>query len=125
MTDPLFPLPEPVILWVHDLSVLPHSNPSAIVDAEGRWEYADNNPIPLRGYFASPNPREVERAAAAGVVVDGVALVPNGSPVTVDDGLVYDTSTYRVALVRPNPSHTRVLLTRVDGTGPPWHFPET
>lgn len=124
MTDALFPLPEPTFLWVDDLTLYPHSNASPIVDAEGRWEYVETESIPMRGYFATPSPREVDRAAAAGVVVDGVALVPNDSPISVDDSLVHGSLAYKVVLIRPNPSHTRVLLSRVDTTGPPWHFPE-
>lgn len=128
--DPLFPLPEPTILWVYDLAYR-SASASPVVDAEGRWRYDNSALVGFVGYLSSPNTQAIRLAAAAGVAVDAVALAPNGLGISEEDELIagpalglggqavpaYLAGLYRVTLLRPNPSHLRVLVSRVKGAG--------
>lgn len=133
--DPIFPLPEPDFLWVHDLTIHSQTAASVVVDDDGGWTYAQSASVGVVGYATAPNPREVERAASRGVVIDCIVLVPNGTAVKEEDDVTVPGSTlgfggtaiptavlqgrYEVTGVRPNPSHCRVLLTRIKGEDPP------
>jgi hypothetical protein len=133
--DPVFPLPEPEFLWVYDLLVHPASA-SVTVGAGRRWRYQEVTPVGFVGYIGAPNPREVERAARRDVRIDAVALAPHGTAVSSEDQLeaaagVGSTGAevpavfvgrYAIEAVRPNASHVRILLTRIDGEDPP-HAP--
>lgn len=118
--DAVFPIEEPTFLFIHTLSY--RGNDSTIVtDEEGRWNHAVTAPVEFTGYLTAPNPREVERAAAHGMTLDAVALcshdvdIPHTAHVTAAAGAVpaWLVGTFRVIAVRPNPSHQRILLTRV------------
>lgn len=122
-TDPLFPLPDPAFLWVYPVLIHPHDAASVAVDDNGKWVYAPSGGVAVTGYLGSPNPQEVTLAAARGLRVDAVLLVPHGTVVDEDDQLEAADATipgifrgtYRIGAVRPNASHVRVLLTRLSG----------
>ncbi len=121
--DPVFPLPSPDFLWVHSLIRVPSTAASAVVDAEGHWHYETGPSAAFMGYLTAPNPKEVERAATTGFPLDAVALAPHGTAVAERDRLIaanipggegpWLDGDYEVALVRPNKSHLRLLLTRL------------
>lgn len=119
--DPLFPFPEPSFLWVHELTRhVPSGDP--IPDETGYWT-SDNIPttdtpnIPC--YVGAYNPSQQEAGDTYEESVDAVALVSHSTPfnrkdeVTVTAAAAYLLGRYRVSVVRPNPSHQRLLLTRV------------
>lgn len=120
--DTVFPIEDPTFLWAHDLTYRDNVAASVVVDGEGHWVNADAPETAFTGYLTAPNPREVARAAANGVILDAVCLAPHTVAVG-DDGTViagagsgvptWLVGSYRVTVVRPNPSHLRVLLTRV------------
>lgn len=119
--DPVFPLPEPTFLWVHNVSVERRVNTTK--DSEGRWK-TSTVPTLVTGYMSNPEPEVIQRAASEGIRVDAVLLVPNGTAVSKGDRVKASTSGipsyllgfYDVSNVRPNQSHVRVLLTRIGGT---------
>ena len=125
--DPVFPLPEPDFLWVHTLTYRIHTGASVVVDAEGHWVYGTATPVTFQGYLTAPNPTEFDRAAANAIRVDAVCLAPHGTAVTEESTITADAAsgvypflqgTYTVSTIRPNPSHLRCLLTRLDGELP-------
>lgn len=133
MSDPLFPMPEPTFLWVYRLWVVPQPASPVVDEETGRWRYAPATGASVSGYLALADRREVVRAAARGVQVSAVALVPNGTPVDetarlearadaapplaeIPDHLL---GAYEITEVRPNASHTRVVLNRLVGEDPP------
>lgn len=128
--DAVFPLPEPDFLWVHSLVGLRMNGASATVvdDADGGWhrEAANAAPVAFIGYVTAPNPRDVDRAAASGTVLDAVALAPLGTALLqgdwldcTDEGVPASLRhTFAISLVRPNLSHLRLMLTRSDSPAP-------
>lgn len=132
--DEAFPLPEPEFLWIHDLTYTPATAASVIVDpANGKWRYAPSPSVQFTGYIAQADRREVARAATQGITVDAVALMSHTDgaaldPLAAEHGVVVcdGTSTaspwlhgqYTVTQVRPNPSHIRLILTRLVGEKP-------
>lgn len=130
--DAVFPIPEPTFLWVHSLSYVQHDGNDVITDSEGRWRYDDGEVVTFTGYITAPNPREVDRAAARDVIIDAVALAPLDCGINercsltaagaVPRGLA---GVYKVSLIRPNLSHLRILLTRVDVETVPLRYPST
>lgn len=125
--DPVFPLPEPEFLWVHQLAFRNDSAALLDVDEEGKWTYDDSDLATFTGYLTAPNPREVDRADAHGVILDAVCLAPHGTGIGDDDVVIagaasgvasYLQGSYRVGVVRPNPSHLRILLSRIKGELP-------
>lgn len=130
--DPVFPLPEPDFLWVHDLAYRDDSAASLVVDEERKWTYADTPAVTFTGYLTAPNPRDVDRADSTGVILDAVCLAPHGIGIDDNDVVVADSSSgvadylqgsYRVGVVRPNPSHLRILLSRIKGDPQPTRDP--
>ena len=118
--DTIFPIEEPTWLWTHTLTFQDNQAAAVDVDAEGRWSYADIPGTPVVGYLTAPNPREIDRAASRGVILDAVFLCAHDTGVTDQSTVIATTGvppwlvgTYTVSVVRPNPSHLRVLLTRV------------
>lgn len=118
--DTVFPIEEPTWLWTHTLTYRDHDAAAVTVDAEGRWTHDDTPGTPVIGYLTGPNPREVDRAASRGIILDAVFLCAHDSGVTDKSTVTATTGvpawlvgTYTVNVVRPNPSHLRVLLTRV------------
>lgn len=120
--DSVFPIGPPEFLWVHQLAYRPTTGASVVVDAEGRWDYANITPTEFTGYITAPNPREVDRAATRGILLDAVCLAPHDVAVTDACHLIVGAAsgapdwmvgTYTVNTVRPNPSHLRILLTRI------------
>jgi hypothetical protein len=125
--DPVFPFPSPTFLWVYDLIVNHQTGASTTTDDNGKWTYIQEASVGFTGYVGAANPREVEKAATRGVVIDAVALAPNGTVVDEGDNLtvpedpaipVVFWGRYDIIGVRPNASHTRVLLTRIQGEDP-------
>lgn len=125
--DTVFPIEEPTFLWTHTLTYRTLAAGDVVVDAEGHWVHADTPETTFTGYLTAPNPREIDRAAARGVLLDAVCLAPHA--VAVDDAgaVTADAAsgvpswligTYRVTVVRPNPSHLRILLTRLRDEAP-------
>lgn len=118
--DAVFPLSPPTWLFQHTLTYRPNDAGNVITDQEGNWHYEPVPPVTFSGYLTAPGPQEVERAAAKGTVLDAVCLCANDAGVT-DSSTVEATTgvpawlvgKYRVINVRPNPSHSRVLLTRI------------
>jgi len=116
--DPLFPFPEPDILWVYELIHTATAASLVATDDDGRWTSTGPS-LTTVGYVAAPDNKAYRLAEVRGVQVDAVALVPRGFAVAVGD-LIDVPSTvpmglpgrYRVNLVRPNPSHTRLLIER-------------
>lgn len=120
--DSVFPIDPPDFLWVHTLTYRPTTGASVVVDAEGRWNYGDTTEVEFTGYITAPNPREVDRAATRGILLDAVCLAPHDVGITDSCHLTVAASsgapewmvgTYTVNTVRPNPSHLRILLTRI------------
>jgi hypothetical protein len=127
MIDPLFPLPEPPV-FTYDLT-LDSTSSSVVVDTEGGWQYVTATSF-VRGYVTPPDDRTLQYAVQQAVEVDAVALVPRNTVVDDGDLLTVPTTVpyrglpgrYRVNVVRPNASHIRLLLRRVEGVDEP-HYP--
>jgi hypothetical protein len=121
--DAVFPLPEPTFLWVHDLT-LNRMGPS--VTAEGFDTEVVVSAASVVGYLTAPDPKDIERAASAGIDADAVALVPLEVTVVAEDRLVaagvdgWLDGTYRIRQVRETLTHLRLILTRSVGTTPSW-----
>lgn len=132
--DPAFPLPSPEFLFVHDLIVW-QTSASPTVGRGRKWVNQSASAV-VTGYATAPSPAELRRAATRKVRVDAVCLVPNGAVIDESDDLEVPagpvdggTGTavpptvlvgrYSIDAVRPNPSHTRVVLTRIRGETPP------
>lgn len=130
--DAVFPIPEPTFLWVHALSYVPHDGDNVVTDSEGRWRYDTAAAVEFTGYITAPNPRDVARAAAQDVIIDAVALAPLSCAITEQCSLIAPATVprglpgvYNVTLIRPNLSHLRCLLTRLDAEVYPSHYPST
>ena len=136
--DPVFPLPEPDFLWVHDLTLVGQTSASTVVDeATGRWHYGEAAPsTTFTGYIGSVGRRETERAAARGIVADAVVLAPHSLPLAPDTAELHRLvcgpdskatrwlhGSYKVSEVRPNASHLRLILTRLVGDTVPHEPP--
>lgn len=118
--DQVFPIEQPTFLFVHTLAYRVNDPSTVTTDEEGHWNYAAETTVSFAGYLTAPNPREVERAAAHGMTLDAVALcghevnIPHTAHLIAETGVPsWLIGTYRVMSVRPNPSHKRILLTRV------------
>jgi len=115
--DPIFPLPEPDFLWVYPLIHITSDPANVVVDNEGRWVTTGAS-VTVMGYVAAPDNKTYTLAEAKGVQCDLVALVPRGTVMRQTDLIIVPPTpigqegTYRVTLVRPNASHTRVLIER-------------
>lgn len=124
--DPVFPLPEPAFLWVHDL--IAWTSASVVVGRGRKWVQQSAS-AGFTGYATDPSPREERRANALGVRIDAVVLAAHGATDLGEDGTLEVPAAsgappvlwglYSVNAVRPNPSHVRYLLTRVRGEAPP------
>lgn len=129
--DPAFPLPSPDFLFHHDLVVW---TPASVVVGRGRKWVNQSASAGFTGYATAPSPSELRRAAARGVRVDAVALAPHGTVVDeacdlevpaapTNPGSVAPPTVlvgrYSIDAVRPNPSHVRIVLTRIRGENPP------
>lgn len=130
--DPVFPLPDPSFLWVHDLIVWPVGSADDVeVDDEGRWRDSAGASVGFTGYLTAPDPRDVRRAAAVSEKLDAVALAPRDVEFTWPCYLEAAAASippllrgwYTVAPPRPNASHTRLLLTRLPADPRPARAP--
>lgn len=133
MSDLLFfglEVDESSFLFVYDLVCTP-SSASAVVDDEGRWTYLQGASATFTGYASSPDAKTIDTAREAGTEVDCVVMAAHSLVVKVEDKITIPVGfggspllvgDYVVTLVRPNPSHTRILTRRVVGTDAP-HFP--
>lgn len=126
--DQLFPLSAPPV-FVYDLLVRgAATSGSVLIDAEGKWSYGENPGTVVRGYLAPPNTSTINLGQASGVQVDTVALISledaTATGVAVDDEISATgihpllDGRYLVKLVRPNPSHVRLLCSRIVGQVP-------
>lgn len=119
--DPLFPFPEPTFLFVHELTY--HATTSSPVVDDTGWYDADavvassEQNVPC--YVGNYDPSDVSAGDTKETTISAVALVSRDracrpeDEVTVTKGLSHLLGRYRIDQVRPNPSHTRLLLTRV------------
>jgi hypothetical protein len=130
--DAVFPIPEPTFLWVHALTYIRHDGDDVVTDSEGRWHYDTTTPVAFTGYITAPNPREVARAASQDVIIDAVALAPLDCGITDQCSLIAPDTVprglpgiYTVTVIRPNLSHLRCLLTRLDADAYPVNYPST
>lgn len=118
--DPVFPLPDPTFLWVHEGLVV-HAVGTEVEDDEGRWRYGPGASVTFTGYVTSPDPRSERRGGADSMRVDAVCLAPRDVAVPWPGYLDATTENvppllrgwYEIQPPRPNPSHTRLLLTRL------------
>lgn len=117
--DPLFPLPG--IDWILTFNVILHRTSQIVedTDVEGYPVKTGAATVPIKAYVASPDTRELDRG---GQSADAVVLVANTVAVSHRDQIEVPVGTpvppmmigtYRVETVRPNPSHTRLLCTRM------------
>jgi len=119
ITDPVFPFPDPVFLWVHNIAIIKTSDAVPESDDEG-WEIpADPAPLEvvLKGYVTAPDPEATNSSER----VDAVVLVPRDTVVSYADGIRTPsqanlapmlTGVWKISSVRPNPSHIRILVRR-------------
>lgn len=123
--DPLFPLPDPGFLLVHHDCVLVwrQSLVAPVVDDEGSWSYPTAASVLISdAYVSQADKNEVPQGETEMESVASVILVRNGSPVDHADEIdvtgvsEYLDGHYLVTGVRPNASHTRVLVRRMRGT---------
>lgn len=118
MGDAIFPFPEPTFLFIHTIHI--GNRGTVVTQPDGSWAHAVTE-IPARGYMTAPDPREVAAAASRDVVIDAILLVSNTTIVTEKDQVRCSDpfappvlqGVFAVTGVRPNQSHTRVLLSRV------------
>lgn len=118
MGDQIFPFPEPEWLFVHTVHI--GARDAVVTQPDGRWEHVVVE-TPARGYLTAPDPQEVSGGNTEVVVIDAVLLVSNSTVVREQDRVRADdptippvlTGVFAVVGVRPNQSHTRVLLSRV------------
>ncbi len=127
--DPVFPLPSPNFLFVHQ--VLVGAQDAVITASDGTWTRDPVVDTPVWGYLTSPNPQEVQRATGRNAVIDAVFLCAHDTPVRHQDRIDSTTALegtpiptvlrgkYKIEAVRPNPSHVRVLLNRVEADPEP------
>lgn len=132
--DDLFPFPEPDFVFIHDVFLFPPSLQNTKLDergkstrsvpvrnAEGVYKDENDEIIPaVAGYLTSPNAQKDFSGYTQRQGIDAVLLVPTS--ITVDhDWLVacHDSAlpphldgVYTIDSVRPNISHTRVLVKR-------------
>lgn len=117
--DPLFPIPSPEFLFRHTVTVSRDSQVAVDTDDAGWPITGSAEQVTTRAYVAPPDPRTL---TPAGQAVDVVVLVPNGTAVEHRDTIIVDpgqqlaaqhAGRYRITAVRPNPSHCRILCTRV------------
>lgn len=132
--DELFPFPEPDFVFVHEVWCFPPRMQNSKTDERGKvlrsvpqrnadGQYLDEsgNVIPpIKGYLTSPNAQRDLSGYTQRQGIDAVLLVPH-SAVVDHDWLVacHDPSlpahldgVYSIDSVRPNISHTRVLVKR-------------
>lgn len=117
--DPLFPLPAPAFLLVHTVEIVRTSQLAQDTDDAGWPLLTGAVRVAARAYVASPDPRTL---TPAGMAVDAVMLVDNATTVDHRDRVAVAAGQalpavlvgeFRVNEVRPNPSHTRLLCTRI------------
>jgi hypothetical protein len=115
--DGLFDFPDVGFLYVHDGFIVKTSTVDYEGDDDGFPTREATTDVPVKGYAAPPNPQRDGRTER----VDTVYVVPNGTDVNADDMvripeqadlLAGLAGTYEISQMRPNPLHTRLLLTR-------------
>ena len=117
MPDPLFPLPDPGLLFVFSFSLHPASQD---VDAEGVVLPYASAGIATKGYIAAQG--RTEGPPEIGEVHSrAVALLPQGTLVRESFGLSVPAQAgldpllagwWSIVEVRPNPSHIRAMLVK-------------
>lgn len=124
MADALFPFPSPSFVFVHRVKLISNTSTEPEIDDNG-WPIEASASSPgrqVKGYVSSPSYRD----AASGLRVDAVVLVHRDEiPVRGDlvnvpaqPGLLPALAgLYKVDQVRPNASHTRLLVMRNDTGG--------
>lgn len=117
--NPLFPIAPPTWLFCFSVTIVRTSQIEPDTDENGWPILTDAATVPVTAYISPPEPRTL---APEGEAVDAVALVPNGTVVDhrdlldVPDGQQLPAQLvgrFRINQCRPNPSHTRLLLTRI------------
>ncbi len=124
--DILFPFPEPTFLFIHTLNLYTGMSNNT-VDDRGLVvkSVAGKVPTVVMGYLTKLDEHVEQNVGTTREFYDAVALVSNSVEVKIQDVIeCHDPSlhshlsgTYRVDQVRPNISHTRVLLSRI---ADPW-----
>lgn len=117
--DPLFPLPAPD--WILSYTVLLHrvSQLAEDTDDEGFPIKTGAATVPIKAYVAPPDTNKLN---LGGEFADVTILVRNDIAVSHRDQVEVPTTstfppqmcgTFRVDTVRPNPSHTRLMCSRI------------
>lgn len=117
--DPLFPLPAPD--WILTFTVLLHRTSQLVddTDAEGFPIKTGAPTVPVKAYVGAPDTRDLDRGGEA---ADVTVLVRNDIAVSHRDQIEVPLNStlppqmcglFRITTVRPNPSHTRLLCTRI------------
>lgn len=117
--NPIFPFAPPFWLFCYSAVIVRTSQLASDTDEFGWPLLTGAATVPVKAYLDQPEPRTL---GPQGEAIDMVALVANGTVVDhrdlldVPDGQSLPSVTpgrYRINQVRPNPSHTRLLCTRV------------
>lgn len=126
--DALFPFPVPDFIFVHDVYLFAPSDLVKTTDERGKTKTvlpaknADGTwpKTPVKGYLTGPDQNQDYGAFTHGEAVAAVCLLPNEIGVDIDWLLdCHDlqlppdlAGTFQVLAVRPNVSHSRVMVKR-------------
>ncbi len=117
--NPIFPFAPPFWLFCYTATIVRTSQLPSDTDDAGWPVLTGAAQVTVKAYLDQPEPRTL---GPQGEAIDMVALVANGTTVDhrdlldVPDGQslpAVSPGRYRINQVRPNPSHTRLLCTRI------------
>jgi hypothetical protein len=117
--NPLFPIAPPTWLFCYNAVIVRTSQLASDTDENGWPILTGATTAAVKAYLDQPEPRTL---GPEGEAIDVIALVPNGTVVDhrdlldVPDGQSLPSvmpGRFHINQVRPNPSHTRLLCTRV------------
>lgn len=123
MTDPLFPFPSPEFLFRHQVIIRRTSTEVEDSNNEGWADDDGAEKVPTRAYVTAPDFQD----AGASQNVSAVILVPRTLAVDFADEVTIEAQPglhnafvgdFEIEQVRPNPSHTRLLIRRPDLAAP-------